>query len=908
MKLSVQLTIVMVALVLLTAVAVGLVTHHNLEAAMLPMELERVRTHARELASNLDERVEDTCADVLGYSGCAPVTGILRARRAGGIDPRDGVTEASCRVRLAENFAAEMRARPEFVQYRFIGIEDGGWEIVRVDRSGAGGAVRIVPDSELQRKGDRDYFTATIRLAPGETHVSPIELNQEHGALEAPHVPVLRVATPVHFADGRPFGILVANLDMRPVLSRMRASSLPGAHLYMVNEGGDYLLHADPTKEFGFDVDRRFRLQDEFSSLTSVLASEDTEVHELRGVDGGRAWAVTVPATLGGGRRVVLMEVIPHTVLMAAASSVGRSSLLAGLFAAVCAGGLGIAMARRLTRSLAQMTTAVEAFGRGERMATPTAAIGEIGVLARAFERMSVEMSEKAAALNRESDERRRAEAVTHLKSEFLANMSHELRTPLNAIIGFSELLHDGRVDPTSPQHKEFLGDVLASARHLLQLINDILDMSKIEAGRMEFRPERTSLRALVEEVGAIMRAAVDAKQQHLETDVDPTVGDVTIDPARFKQILYNYVSNAHKFTPSGGRIVVRIRHESPDSFRLEVEDTGIGIAQADIERLFTQFQQLESAGTAKHQGTGLGLALTKRLVEAQGGTVGVRSTPGKGSVFHAVIPCRGREEDRVAPESRTVGGRGAMRTILVIEDDPGDRSVMVDTLVQAGYGVEAVGTGTEALARCTRRNFDAITLDLLLPDVSGLDLIGRIRADAQNRETPIIVVTVVAEASAAAGFAVHDVLPKPLVGMRLLESLRRAGVEPEAAGGVLVVDDDASSRRLVDATLSRLGYTTICRPDGRSGLEAARSLNPVAVVLDLLMPEMDGFEFLDRLREIPQHRNTPVIVWTIKDLTPRERQRLESSARAILAKGSGSSVLLDELMTVLPRLSAVTV
>jgi signal transduction histidine kinase len=231
------------------------------------------------------------------------------------------------------------------------------------------------------------------------------------------------------------------------------------------------------------------------------------------------------------------------------------------------------------------------------------------------------------------------AHSATEAKSRFLAGISHELRTPLNGIIGFSEIMHDGKVGPVSTEHREFLGDILTSARHLLRLINDILDLSKVEAGKMEFHAERRSIDGLVQEVRDVVRPLADRKNIALTTEV-PNGLTAMLDAARFKQVLYNYLSNAVKFTPPGGRVSLRVTVDGP-RFRLEVEDTGIGIEQQEMARLFQEFQQLPNSRTAD-QGTGLGLALTRHIVEAQGGQVAVRSEPGRGSVFSAVLPLNG--------------------------------------------------------------------------------------------------------------------------------------------------------------------------------------------------------------------------------------------------------------------------
>jgi PAS domain S-box-containing protein len=375
----------------------------------------------------------------------------------------------------------------------------------------------------------------------------------------------------------------------------------------------------------------------------------------------------------------------------------------------------------------------------------------------------------------------RRIQEANRLKSEFLANMSHELRTPLNAIIGFSELLYGGAVDPSSPEHGEFLGDILTSGRHLLQLINDVLDLAKVEAGKLDFRPEAVELKRLIGEVVAITRTTAATKRIVVDVEIDPVLTDIVLDPGRLKQVAYNFLSNALKFTPEAGRVTVRATAIDADSFRLEVEDTGVGIAAADLGRLFVEFQQLEAGAAKRHQGTGLGLALSKRLVEAQGGSVGVHSVVGAGSTFHAILPRHAApDEDPTslpAPQSRT-----GERTILIVEDDDRDRDVVASTLAQVGYGFEIARTGADAIARCKERAFDAVTLDLLLPDMSGLDVLETLRVGGWLRDTPIIVVTIVPDVKGTAGFTVSGILQKPLDREALLLALARAGVSPDGA------------------------------------------------------------------------------------------------------------------------------
>jgi PAS domain S-box-containing protein len=373
----------------------------------------------------------------------------------------------------------------------------------------------------------------------------------------------------------------------------------------------------------------------------------------------------------------------------------------------------------------------------------------------------------------------RRIQEANRLKSEFLANMSHELRTPLNAIIGFSELLHDGQVPASSPEHHEFLGDILTSGKHLLQLINDVLDLAKVEAGKLDFRPEKVELAKLVNEIVSITRTTAAQKRINVESSVAEELVEIVLDPGRFKQVAYNFLSNALKFTPEQGRVIVRCLADTPETFRLEVEDTGVGIAPSDLGRLFVEFQQLEQGTAKRHQGTGLGLALSRRLVEAQGGSVGVRSTPNVGSTFHAVLPRQCPVQPSVS-RTLTPRVRTGTRTILIVEDDDRDRELIASTLAGVGYGFEIARTGKDALARCQERPFDAVTLDLLLPDMSGLEVLDTLRIGGWLRDTPVIVVTIVPDVKTA--MSVSEILRKPLDGGALLSALERAGVRPGMA------------------------------------------------------------------------------------------------------------------------------
>ena len=496
------------------------------------------------------------------------------------------------------------------------------------------------------------------------------------------------------------------------------------------------------------------------------------------------------------------------------------------------------------------------------------------------------------------STQNRRVQEATRMKSEFLANMSHELRTPLNAIIGFTELLHDGLVSPDSPQHKEFLGDVLTSSHHLLNLINDVLDLAKVEAGKMEFSPEIVDVGALAGEVRDTLRPLAAGKRLRIAIEVDPELGSVFVDRSKLKQVFYNYLSNAIKFS-EGGTVVVRAKPEGAQEFRLEVEDTGIGIRAEDIGHLFAEFHQLDSTAAKKYAGTGLGLVLTKRMLEAQGGRCGVSSVVGQGSIFFGILPRTTRAGSVSLAADPAAPAPSDGPTVLVVEDDEDDRVVIERILHDGGYAVETAKTGAQAVARVKERIFDRITLDLLLPDISGWQVLRTIRHDSLNRDTPVVVTTVLPDARIGTSFAIQDFLVKPLRAEELLQSLRRATANNGGAKDILVVDDDPQALALMQTSLKAIGYRSICERDGRAGLAAVATHHPAAIIVDLMMPEMDGFEFLRELRQAPIGKDIPVIVWTAKDLTPHDRTRLQAMAQAVVERGDGSvGQLLHEIQS----------
>ena len=507
-----------------------------------------------------------------------------------------------------------------------------------------------------------------------------------------------------------------------------------------------------------------------------------------------------------------------------------------------------------------------------------------LGIISEITEqRLAEDIRLKAQRLEAEN---RQIQEANRLKSQFLANMSHELRTPLNAVIGFADLLQSGTVRPDTPQHGQFLGHIGSSGRHLLQLINDVLDLSKVESGKFDFFPEPLQLPALLTEVTDVLHTAIQRKHIRVLTHIDPTLTDLHLDSSRLKQVLYNYLSNAIKFTPDGGTVSVHALAQGPDHFRMEVHDTGIGISEEDLPRLFVEFQQLDAGYSKQHQGTGLGLALTRRLVEAQGGSVGVRSSVGAGSVFHVVL---NRVHGTDAQRATRLSQGASLHRVLVIEPDPQISTQMVEALAASGLQADAAFTGALALTQARSTAYAAITLGLRLPDQPGLTALDGIRSEGASGDAPVIGVSIPADDGASATFAITDVLCKPIRSDEILKAMARFRGAASRTTTVMVVDDDPRALDLMQATLASIGIGVVCVPDGREALRTLAHHRPDAMILDLMMPGFDGFEVLTALRQMPDWRDLPVFIWTSMMLTEAEYAQLSASARLILGKGGGT-------------------
>ena len=473
------------------------------------------------------------------------------------------------------------------------------------------------------------------------------------------------------------------------------------------------------------------------------------------------------------------------------------------------------------------------------------------------------------------------ADEANRTKSIFLANMSHELRTPLNAIIGYSEILQEDAVDKGDKDSVDDLQKIESAGRHLLGLINNILDLSKIEAGRMDVFIEAIDIQALLEEVLTIVKPLADKSENVIKLNCPADVGSFRSDQTKVKQCLLNLLSNANKFT-SQGTLTLTVTRESGSRVCFGVSDTGIGMTKEQLDRLFQPFSQSEASTAKRFGGTGLGLAITKHFCTLLGGDVTVESAPGKGSTFIIRLPDQTRVFRGPAVPPAPADGRV---TVLVVDDDPTVLSLLAKTLEKESYRVISARNGIEALALAREHRPQAITLDVLMPQMDGWRTLQELKADVELRDIPVIMVTVLNERGMAIPLGAADFMTKPVDRQRLAAILRNYCADRSSAS-ILVVEDDLPTLETLCRSLASMGYTANAALNGRSGLDwLANYPTPDLILLDLMMPEMDGFEFLRELRQRPAFADVPVIVVTAKELTAEDIRILSRQTERIISK-----------------------
>jgi two-component system NtrC family sensor kinase len=690
----------------------------------------------------------------------------------------------------------------------------------------------------------------------------------------------------------RDAGVSVAEVNLKliwDVVSQIKVGER--GHAYVVDAQGRLIAHPDISLVLrNTDMSKLAQVRAARAGASGGEGASASPVQEAENIEGRKVLTAYAPVTPLGW--LVFVELPAEEAYAPLYAALQRLAfvLLGALAFAVLA---GMFLAGRMVGPIQALRAGAARIGRGDLGQRITIKTGdELEALADQFNDMAGQLQESYAGLEQKVEQRtreveeksRQLEMASQHKSQFLASMSHELRTPLNAIIGLTEMMVTNAARFGTEKAAEPLRRVQRAGTHLLGLINQVLDLSKIEAGKLELSPESVNLAPLIDEVIGTARQLAEQNKNHLVVESQENLGPLIVDPMRLRQILLNLLSNACKFTKQG-EVTLHVKKvvNGRNWIEFVVADTGIGMTPEQQAKLFEEFTQADSSTARQYGGTGLGLAITRKLARMMGGDVTLTSVPGKGSVFTVRLP--GSAESQARSLTTSDGRRSPHADcVLVIDDDATARELIADHLKAEGFSVVTAAGGVEGLKLAKELRPTAITLDVMMPDLDGWSVLAALRQDPELADIPVIMVTIVDEHRRGIALGAAGYLTKPIDRERLhrLISRFRAAAPPTR---VLLVEDDAVQRERMRGWLEGPQWAVREAANGREALDRLQQGKPDVILLDLMMPEMDGFAVVAALQKESDWRDIPVIVITSLDLDAKDRERLNAGVQLVLVK-----------------------
>lgn len=980
---------------LITSIASYWQSRSIAELKVIELEQSKLLLLKHEIEGSLSNHHKN----LLSLHDVPAIQAIIRARANNGVDPDSGDTLQQWNNRLITIFSAFLKHHPEYQQIRYI--DAAGDELVRV-QAGANGDVQVAADAELQNKSGSLYVGETLKMKAGDAYFSDVTLNQVHGVIQVPHLPILRLASPVHNANGQVAALIVINLATERLFSNIR-SEANGVQRDIVDEKGYYIKHADAAKTFGLELGVDYRFQTVNPELAEIAGREDhfmlrnDTLHKLDGFqkiyfspqDHSRYWLLTLHVP----ESVVFADITSSlNRILAISLLIGLASLLfivwfvskkvvtpvvdlAAAASRLQAGDLTVRVDATSARDeFHTLYLAINAFAKNQQQATTllenqvTAqtkrlsavidnvvdgiiTIGERGTIesfnpaARqifgysnaevigqnvkmlmpepyhsehdgyldhhistgekrvigigrevtgrrkdgstfpmelAVSEVVIDNVRHFVGITRDITERKRNE---QMQKEFISTVSHELRTPLTSIRGSLGLILGGIAGEIPEKVKSLLTIANNNSERLIHLINDILDMEKISAGKMRFDNKVLNLVPVIQKAVASNKGYGDQLQVSFEFKAGATAEVmVRIDEKRMAQVMSNLLSNAAKYSPTHGVVDISITTEN-DRVRISVHDSGKGIPEAFKSRIFSKFAQADSSDTRQKGGTGLGLNITKAIVENQGGSIGFDSVEEQGTTFYVELPIwnekREVEEKRVEePGNKALS---EMPLVLIVEDDQDISRLLSMMLEKEGYRFHQAFSYPEAVQQIQQHHYDVMTLDLMIPGGSGLALLSELRGNEATANLPVIVVSAKANEGKleveGAAFSMVDWIEKPIDENRLLGSIRSAMSHAIAKGGRLLhVEDDLDIATIVDTLLGdeyQVVHATTLKQARQWVSQEVFDL----VLLDIGLPDGSGLELIPTLNS--QERQTPVIIFSAQDAPPA----IAAQVRGVLVK-----------------------